>query len=337
MSVFTVLVIVVGLAMAFDITNGFHDSANAVAALVATRAATPAQALALASAGHILGPLLAGTAVADTVGGVVHVAPHETVTAIAAALTAAIAWNMVTWKFGLPSSSSHALVGGLVGAAIVAGGLSGVRWGGFSDGRPTGVFGVLAGLAISPVLGVAVGAGGIYIGRRLLRRARREINGVIRKAEWVTASALAFSHGANDAQKTMGVVTLLLVAEGQLSEFAVPFWVRFAAAACLTVGTALGGWRIVRTVGSGVYRMQPLDGLVSQGGSAAVILVGAAVGAPVSTTHVVASGVVGVGLQQRAHHVHWAVVREIGAAWIVTLPISAAVAVFVYPLWSAVT
>ena len=337
MSAIAILVVVVAVALAFDITNGFHDSANAVAALVATRAATPGQALVLASAGHILGPLLAGTAVADTVGGVVVLAPHETITAIAAALTAAIAWNMVTWKFGLPSSSSHALVGGLVGAAIVAGGMGGVRWGGISENGPTGVLGVLAGLAISPVLGVAVGFGGIYVGRRLLRRARREVNGVIRKAEWLTAAALAFSHGANDAQKTMGVVTLLLVAEGHLSTFAVPIWVRLAAAACLTVGTAFGGWRIVRTVGSGVYRMQPLDGLVSQGGSAAVILVGAAVGAPVSTTHVVASGVVGVGLEQRAHHVHWAVVREIGAAWIVTLPVSAALAVAVYPLWSAVS
>ncbi|MBJ8341312.1 inorganic phosphate transporter [Antrihabitans sp. YC3-6] len=337
MSAFTILVIVVVLAMAFDVTNGFHDSANAVAALVATRAATPAQALVLATLGHVLGPLLAGTAVADTVGGVIRAAPHETVAAIAAALTAAIGWNLITWKFGLPSSSSHALVGGLVGAAVLAGGLSGVRWGGFEAGRPTGVLGVLAGLAISPMLGVAVGAGGIYLGRRSLRRARRELNVLLRKAEWATASALPFSHGANDAQKTMGVVTLLLVAEGHLSTFAVPLWVRVAAAACLTIGTAFGGWRIVRTVGSGVYRMQPLDGLVSQGGSAAVILAGAAVGAPVSTTHVVASSVVGVGLEQRAQHVHWAVVREIGAAWIVTLPVSAAIAAAAYPLWSALS
>lgn len=236
-----VLLLAIVVAMAFDITNGFHDSANAVAALVATRAATPAQALALASAGHIAGPLLVGTAVADTVGGVVHVAPHETVAAVGAALTAAILWNIVTWRFGLPSSSSHALVGGLVGAAIAAGGLVGVRWGGFEHGRPDGVLGVLAGLAISPVLGVAVGFLGILLAHRLLRRARRRVTRVVRRAEWFTAAALAFSHGANDAQKTMGIVTLLLVATGHLATFEVPLWVKVMAAGCLSAPPSAAG------------------------------------------------------------------------------------------------
>ena len=331
------LLAAIGMAVVFDVTNGFHDSANSVAALAATRAATPAQALAVATAGNFAGALLLGTAVANTVGGVVIVAPDETVPAIGAALTAAIGWNLVTWRFGLPSSSSHALIGGLVGAAVAAGGMAGVRWGGFAHGRPEGVVGVLTGLAISPVLGVVVGAVGIAVAGRLLRRARREFDRVVRRGEWLTASALACSHGANDAQKTMGVVALLLLATGHLSSFSVPIWVRLMAAGSLTIGTAFGGWRIVRTVGSGIYRMTPLDGLVSQGGSAAVILAGAALGAPVSTTHVVASSVVGVGMQQRSHHVSWSVVREIGAAWLITLPISAVAGAAAYPLWSEFT
>ena len=332
-----ILFAAIGMAIVFDVTNGFHDSANSVAALVATRAATPLQALAVATAGNFAGPLLLGTAVADTVGGVVIVAPRETVPAIGAALTAAIGWNLVTWRFGLPSSSSHALIGGLVGAAVAAGGLVGVRWTGIAHGRPEGVVGVLIGLGISPVLGVLVGAAGIAVAGRLLRRARREFNGVVRRGEWLTASALAFSHGANDAQKTMGVVALLLLATGHLSSFTVPIWVRLMAAGSLTIGTAFGGWRIVRTVGSGVYRMTPLDGLVSQGGSAAVIFAGAALGAPVSTTHVVASSVVGVGVQHRARHVRWSVVREIGAAWLITLPISALGGAAAYLLWREFT
>ena len=245
------LLAAIGMAVVFDVTNGFHDSANSVAALVATRAATPAQALAVATAGNFAGALLLGTAVANTVGGVVIVAPDETVPAIGAALTAAIGWNLVTWRLGLPSSSSHALIGGLVGAAVAAGGMAGVRWGGFAHGRPEGVVGVLTGLAISPVLGVLVGAVGILVAGRLLRRARREFDRVVRRGEWLTASALACSHGANDAQKTMGVVALLLLATGHLSSFSVPIWVRLMAAGSLTIGTAFGGWRIVRTVGSG--------------------------------------------------------------------------------------
>jgi PiT family inorganic phosphate transporter len=243
------LLATIGMAVVFDVTNGFHDSANSVAALVATRAATPAQALAVATAGNFAGPLLLGTAVANTVGGVVIVAPYETVPAIGAALTAAVGWNLVTWRFGLPSSSSHALIGGLVGAAVAAGGMAGVRWGGFAHGRPEGVVGVLTGLAISPVLGVLVGAVGIAVAGRLLRRARREFDRVVRRGEWLTASALAFSHGANDAQKTMGVVALLLLATGHLSSFTVPVWVRLMAAGSLTIGIAFGGGRIVRTVG----------------------------------------------------------------------------------------
>ncbi len=329
------LIFVIVLAFAFDVTNGFHDSANSVAALISTRAATAAQALLITALGNLTGPLLAGTAVANTVGGVVDVPLAETVPVVGAALTAAILWNLVTWRLGLPSSSSHALIGGLVGATLLRG-WNGVHWGGFDGWRPYGVVGVLAGLAISPILGAIVGGAASSIACRALRRTRRRVNSVIRRGEWVTASALAFSHGANDAQKTMGVVALLLVATGHLHQFYVPLWVRIAAATALTIGTMLGGWRIVHTVGHGIYRMHPIDGLVSQGSSAAVILAAAAVGAPVSTTHVVASGVVGVGAQRRLRHVHWAVVREIGAAWVITLPVIALAAAALLPVWKVV-
>ena len=330
------VLLAIATALAFDLTNGFHDSANSIAALVATRAARPEHALILAAAGNFVGPLIVGTAVADTVGGVVTLPASATVTAVGAALTAAIAWNLVTWWFGLPSSSSHALVGGLVGASLVAAGPSGVHWGGFTDGRPSGVVGILVGLAISPLLGAVACALLATIAWRLMRRARRRALGPVRRAEWVTAATLALSHGGNDAQKSMGVITLLLIAGGHLTEFTVPLWVKLAAATSLTVGTAFGGWRIVRTVGRGVFRMTPLDGLVSQAGAAGVILGASLVGAPVSTTHVVAAGVVGTGAQHRARHVHWKVVTEMGVAWVVTLPVTTLLGAVLFPVWGAI-
>lgn len=332
-----VLILVVVLALSFDLTNGFHDSANAVAALVSTRAATPGAALLVASTGHVLGPLLAGTAVADTVGGVVSLPHDRTLSAVGAAVTAAILWNLLTWWRGLPSSSSHALVGGLAGAGIAAAGWRGVHWGGFARGLPTGVLGVLVALAVSPVLGAVAGFVLTKVSSLVTAHARRGLDRSIRRTEWATAFALAYSHGANDAQKTMGVITLLLVSTGHLSVFAVPLWVKIASSACLVIGTALGGWRIVRTLGRGIYRLRPIDGLVSQSSSAAVIFTAAALGAPVSTTHVVASSVAGVGIARRSHHVHWHVVGEMATAWIVTLPAAALAGAALLPLWKAIS
>ena len=314
------LVALVLLAVAFDVTNGFHDSSNSVAAPVATRAMRPVVAVAVAAVFTILGPLLAGTAVADTVGGLISVGTANTLGILLAALIAAVTWNLVTWWWGLPSSSSHALVGGLVGAGVVVGGVDAVQWGGFDGWRPIGVAGVLVALAVSPLLGGLAGWMGESAARRSLRRARRRVTTSILRGEWVTSSALAFAHGTNDAQKTMGLITLALVATGTIPSFVVPLWVKLVCAVALTVGTALGGWRIVRTLGRGIYRIRPLDGFMSQASSALVIGGSAALGAPVSTTHVVASSVVGVGAQRRWRHVRWRVVREIGLAWVVTLP-----------------
>jgi inorganic phosphate transporter, PiT family len=327
------LIAAITMAVVFAVTNGFHDSSNAIAALVATRVARPGQAVVLVAVFHVVGPVVLGTAVADTVGGIVRVGHQATLVVVGAAVSSAVAWNVLTWWRGLPSSSSHALVGGLVGAAVFEAGGGAVRWGGMNGIQPVGVFGVLIVLAVSPVLGFVAGLLLEVLARRLLRRARTSIDILLRRGEWVTGAALAFSHGANDASKTGGIITLLLVAAGQIPSFDVPIWVKLVAALALTAGTAFGGWRIVRTVGTGIYRIRPLDGLISQGGSAAIILGLAVVGGPVSTTHVVASSVAGVGSGRRWRHVRWAVVREILLAWVVTLPATAALGAIALIVW----
>jgi PiT family inorganic phosphate transporter len=330
------LVVGVVLAVAFALTNGFHDAANSIAALVATRAATPVQAVALAAGFNLLGPLLLGAAVANTIGGIVAVSPGTANQVIGAALAAAVAWNLATWAKGLPSSSAQALVGGLVGAALVEGGIHAVNWGGIEGGHPTGVFGTVISLVISPPLG-ALGALLVIRGlRRVGRRATRRWAAPVRAGQWVSAAALAFSHGANDAQKAVGVVAALLLADGRIDSLAAPTWVIVACAAALTIGTAFGGWRIIRTVGRRIYRIQQIEGLASNGASAAVIFAATVLGAPTSTSQVVASSVVGVGGgRQRWHHVHWQVVRHIALAWLITLPSAAALAAVVFEFWHA--
>ncbi len=329
----TSLIVVVVLAVGFAFTNGFHDSSNTIATLVATRAARPTSALLLAAAFNAIGPLVAGAAVANTVGGILALDAHHAVPVVGAALTGALAWNLTTWWRGLPSSSSHALVGGLIGAGLVAGGWHALHWGGLRGVHPVGIAGALVTLAASPLLGFGFGFALERAGRRSLRRARSGVSRSLQRLQWVTASALAFSHGANDTQKTIGVVTLLLVSTGHLRVFAAPLWVKLLSAAAMTLGTASGGWRIVRTVGRGIYRVRSLEGLASQTASAAVILSSAAVGGPVSTTHVVASSVVGVGVGRRWRRVRWAVAAEIGSAWLVTLPACALVAAATAWLW----
>ena len=318
------LALAVLLAIAFAVTNGLHDASNAIATLVATRAATPGQAIAMASACNLLGPLLVGAAVADTIGGLVTVAPAEGVAVIGAGLAAAVTWNLLTWRLGIPSSSGHALVGGLVGAALVAGGVNAVNWGGLDGWRPVGVLGTLFALAVSPALGLAGAMLAIRGGRRAARRATRRWTPGVRAAEWGASAALAFSHGANDAQKAIGVVAALLLASGHISTLAAPFWAQVACAVALTAGTALGGWRIIRTVGRGIYRIRPVEGLASQTASAGVTFTASLAGAPVSTSQVVACSVVGVGAgRRRWHHVHWSVVRQMGVAWAITIPAAA--------------
>jgi PiT family inorganic phosphate transporter len=333
----TILVVTVAIALVFDVTNGFHDSSNSIATLVTTRAATPAAAIALATVCHIAGPFLLGTAVADTVGGIVQHDATDVVALCGAGLTAGVTWNLLTWWRGLPSSSSHALVGGLTGAALADAGSSAVNWGGMDGIRPEGVLGVLLILALSPLVGALAGYVVISIGHMVTRRSSRDVAIPVRRTQWLTSGALALSHGGNDAQKTMGVITLVLLAQGRLDQFQVPTWVKLAAAMSMTFGTALGGWRIVRTIGRGITRLRSLDGLASQTASASTIFGSAMIGAPVSTTHVVASSVVGVGLGRSWTRLRWTVVREMMLAWLLTLPACAVMGAAFDVLWRRLT
>jgi inorganic phosphate transporter, PiT family len=327
----------VSFAIAFALTNGFHDAANAIATLVATRGALPGQAVVLSAVFNMLGALLVGTAVADTIAGIVTVSGPDAVIVIGSGALGAVIWNLFTWWRGLPSSSAHALVGGLVGAALVEGGIDAVQWGGLDGLRPVGVFGVLIALAASPLIGLALGFLFVRLSRRVLRRATRQVRGPIRGAEWGMAAGLSFSHGANDAQKSMGVIAALLLAAGRVQAFEVPLWTKVSCGAAITLGTMLGGWRIVRTVGRGIVHLAPIDGFASQTGSTAVILPASYLGAPVSTTHVVVSSVVGVGTgRRRWRHVRWTVVLSIAFAWLSTLPGSAVLGAATFLVWRAV-
>ncbi len=330
-----------GLAIAFSIafalTNGFHDAANAIATLVATRGARPGQAIVLATVFNMLGALLVGSAVADTIAGIVEVPASEAVEVIGAGVLAATAWNLLTWGRGLPSSSAHALVGGLVGSAIAEAGIHAVQWGGLDGWKPVGVFGVLIALAVSPILGLGFGLGFERLSGRLLRRATKRVKTPIRGAEWAMSAALSFGHGANDGQKAMGVIAALLLASGHIETLTVPLWVKLACGAALTLGTAMGGWRIIRTIGRRIFRLAPIDGFASQSASTAVVLPATYLGAPVSTTQVVASSVVGVGGgRRRWHHVRWTVVRSIAFAWLLTLPAAAALGAIMLVIWRAI-
>jgi PiT family inorganic phosphate transporter len=329
--------VALGLAFAFAVTNGLHDASNAIAALVATRAATPRQAIILGSVFNLLGPLLMGAAVADTIGGIVTVDPAVAVSVIGSGLAAAVAWNLLTFRFGLPSSSGHALVGGLLGAALLEGGADAVNWGGFSGLRPSGVAGTLVALAVSPLLGAAAALLLTRGLRRASRRATRRWRLPVRSGEWGMSATLAFSHGANDAQKSAGIIAALLLATGHVDTLKAPTYIIVGCSLALTAGTALGGWRIIRTVGRRIYPITPVEGLASQASSSAVLLGASLLGAPTSTTQVVASSVVGVGAGRgRWHHVHWAVVRNMLLAWIVTLPATALLAMGILLLWRGV-
>jgi PiT family inorganic phosphate transporter len=314
----------VALALAYALTNGLHDAANAIATLVATRAARPGQAVLLAAAFSLLGPVVVGGAVAGTIARVVEVPDADAVPVVGAALAAAVVLNLATWWRGLPSSSGHALVGGLAGAALAGPGAGAVNWGGFDGHRPVGVLGTFAALAAAPVLGALAAFLAVRVLRRALRRATRRVRGPLRAGQWAMASWLALSHGSNDAQKAVGVIAALLLARGKADSLAAPLWAVLASGAALTAGTAMGGWSIVRTIGRRIYQVRPLDSFASQASSAGVILAASLLGAPVSTTHVVASSVVGVGGgRRRFRHVHWELVRAIGIAWLTTVPATA--------------
>lgn len=331
------MIVGVVVVLAFDYTNGLQDAANMLSTIVASRATTPIQAALLVSFFTFVGPILGGTAVANTIGNFVDVTDMQTIaslTIVLSGLIGAITWNLLTWWFGLPASSSQALVGGLVGAVLIAGGPEHVAWG-FSElraGELTGVTKVLGALLISPVLGFVLGGVIHRLMRFALSGVRPTANRYLRGFQWLTTAMLAFSHGTNDAQKGMGIVAMLLVLGGVNSEFYVPLWVILASATAITLGTLAGGWRIVRTLGFGIYKVRPIHALDTQITSAGVILAASAVGGPVSTTQVVSTAIMGVGASERPKAVRWGTAQHIVGTWIITMPGAAFVSIAIYIL-----
>ena len=317
--------VVVGLALFFDYSNGFHDAANVVATIITTGALSPRKALLLAAICEFLGPLLFGTAVAETIGkNIVDISTFDPQTVdlsmglVIAALIGAIVWNLLTWYLGLPSSSSHALVGGIVGAVLVSYGPSRIIW--------KGLLYVVSVLIFSPILGLALGAIFLRITLHLARDATPQARNFFNRMQILSSVTLALSHGANDAQKSMGLITLCLVVLGTQTTFDIPFWVIASCAGAIALGTASGGWRIIKTMGSRIFRLRSVHAFCAQTASATVILGAALLGGPVSTTHVVSSSIMGVGAGQRMSAVRWGVAKNILLAWFITIPASAVMA-----------
>ena len=319
MSAMTLVGTLIGVAVLFDFLNGFHDSSNVVATIISSRAMSPRMALALSAVAHFCAPFLFGVAVATTIGHDVVDPTTITISVILIALLSAIIWNLATWFFGIPSSSSHALIGGLVGAVSADSGLSTIQMAGLEK--------VLVALFLSPILGLLIGYLFMKLVLFLARGASPRINWLFKRLQIVTSLALALSHGTNDAQKTMGIITMGLVTSGHLSHFTVPRWVILVSALAISLGTVSGGWRIIRTLGGRIYRIRPIHGFTSQATSAFVILGAALLGGPVSTTQVVSSAIMGVGSAERLSKVRWGVAGNIFTAWVVTIPFTALMAV----------
>jgi phosphate/sulfate permease len=327
LSITALVVIIVVVALAFDYTNGFHDSANAIATSISTKALTPRVALAMAAVFNVVGALIS-TEVAKTVGSGIIPPPTQGkhgLVVVLAALLGAIVWNLGTWWLGLPSSSSHALIGGLVGAALASS--ETVHWHGVIDK-------VVLPMVISPLIGFALAYAFMLALLWVFRRANAvKANRNFRYGQIVSAAAMSFGHGTQDAQKTMGVIALTLVVSGHLgANDGIPLWVVLSSAAAIAAGTYSGGWRIMRTLGRRIFSMTPAHGFAAQTVSSAVLLVNAHYGLPVSTTHVITSSVMGVGSTRRFSAVRWGVAGNIVTAWVLTLPAAALVAAGIWGL-----
>ena len=320
------VVVIVVVALGFDFTNGFHDSANAIATSISTRALTPRVALAMAAVFNVVGALIS-TAVAKTVGGGIIAPPEHRagLVIVLAALVGAIAWNLGTWYFGLPSSSSHALIGGLVGSALAAS--QTVKWSGVVDK-------VVIPMVVSPLVGFALSYVFMLAVLWIFRRANQvRVSRGFRWAQILSAATMSFGHGTQDAQKTMGVIALTLIVSGHLnSSDGIPLWVILAAAGAIAAGTYSGGWRIMRTLGRRIFSLTPASGFSAQTVASGVMLATASYGLPVSTTHVISSAVMGVGATRRVSAVRWGVAGNIVVAWVLTIPAAAAVAALVWAI-----
>jgi PiT family inorganic phosphate transporter len=317
-----ILLATIILALAFDFLNGIHDSSNVVATIISSRAMTPRLALGATAVANFIGPFVFGVAVATTIGHEVVDASAINGNVIMAALLSAIVWDLLTWWLGFPSSSSHALIGGILGAVIVGAGLQAIELPGLEK--------ILIALFASPLIGFVFGFIALRVILALSWSATPKINAWFKRGQVLTGLALALSHGTNDSQKTMGIITLALVTAGFLDTFAVPVWVIVLCASFIALGTAVGGWSLIKTLGGKIFKIRPVDGFTSQLASASVILAASLVGGPVSTTQVVSSSIMGTGAAERANKVRWGVATEMAVAWLLTIPASALMAAGLY-------
>jgi len=323
------LAFVVLLAIAFDYTNGFHDTANSIATSVATRALSPGQAILMATAFNFIGAF-AGTAVAKTIGSGLVDDQTTTQAIIAAALIGAISWNMITWQQGLPSSSSHALIGGLLGATIIGAGVGALKIDGIVNK-------VLIPMITSPLAGFAIAFTLMLAIYWVFRsRRRKPMAARFRRLQVGSAAFMAFAHGSNDAQKTMGIITLALFSAGLIPDVTVPTWVIVVSATALSAGTAVGGWRIMKTMGQRVAKLEPVHGFAAETTAASILFATAHFGMPVSTTQVISGSIMGVGASQGARAVRWGVARRILYAWILTIPAAGILAALAWVVLNAI-
>ncbi len=318
------LIVLIGLAIIFDFLNGVHDSSNIVATMISSRAIAPRAALTITAIAEFCGPFIFGVAVANTIGHEIVDSAQLNMLVIIAALVSAIVWNVMTWVLGIPSSSSHALIGGIIGSVAVGAGFGVIKM--------DGVIKVLVSLFASPIIGFVAGILIANLVFLLSWKSTPRVNGLFKKLQIITSIGLALSHGTNDAQKTMGIITLGLVISGTIATFQVPTWVMVLCAAAIALGTSVGGWQLIRTLGSKFYKIRPVDGFASQIASAAVILTASLVGGPVSTTQVVSTAIMGVGAAERKSKVRWGVGGEIASAWLFTIPSTALLGAGVYLL-----
>jgi PiT family inorganic phosphate transporter len=320
-----ILIALIVVALAFDFLNGVHDAANSIATIVSTRVLRPQHAVAWAAFFNFVAFLIFGAHVAETVGTGIISADIVDPRVVFGALMGAIVWNVITWALGIPSSSSHALIGGLVGAGVAKVGIKAIVWGGLAK--------TTAGIVLSPLTGFILALLlFLLVSWLFVRYTPYAVDRLFRSLQFVSASLYSLGHGGNDAQKTMGNIAVLLYSQGYLDEFHVPFWVMFSCYAAMGLGTLIGGWRIVRTMGSRITRLTPFQGFCAETGGAITLFAATELGVPVSTTHTITGCIVGVGTARRVSAVRWSVANNIVVAWVITIPASAFIAALAYAM-----
>lgn len=340
-SITIILFSVISIGLVFALSNGLHDASSVVATFINCGAATPKQAIGIASVFGLLGAIFGGNAVADTISKLIDLPTQTSLLAILfTAILGATIWNLITWKLGLPSSSTHALIGGIIGAVIVSSGYQHIIWGWSeligANHKITGIVKIVAALIISPLLGFALAFILEKVTKLFLRNAKFSINKWLNRVQWVIVACLSYSHGANDTQKVIGILTLALAAGGGVAMQTAPLWVRVCGGLVMFMGTMLGGWSIMKTIGRGIFNIRPIHSVNSQLASVGSVFVATLIGAPVSTTHVVVGSVMGVGAADEYRMVHWGIVKEIIIAWFITIPLSALVSALIYTIFTLI-